>query len=499
MKKQIVAIIGALVLSVILGFVFNDSNQKQKRESLYEVVDTSDSMFKQAVEYQTNEPIEITKLYREDKLVGIIHDQSELDRLFDEVYQEVYQEEFPNSKLGFKDDLYQVKDLSYNVYEDKDEDIFNYVKEENLFAVEVNKVEFDNGAIIFVKDMDDFNAAVEKFTLNFITETAYDSLRNNKPLPPLLTYGSRDISIKVEPESLKLSRGLASKEDIKQNETEILTFLSYGYDPQMEEYTVQEYDTVAGVGYFYGMNASQIVSINSDVLQSENQILEIGSKLNVTRFNSPFTVTVESERIVSEPVYPPSTLLKADPTLRQGVQVTDVYEKNGSADVTYVDTIVNGESVASRVTGSKTIVEPVQGVVRYGTYIEPKVGSGNFRWPMNNAIVTCGWQCYKNHFAVDIQARGSRYGPIYAIDRGVIVENSYNQYSGYYVIINHNNGYTSKYGHLEAPGYFRPGATVRSGEQIGYVGMTGVTTGPHVHLEITYNGTRINPCSVIGC
>lgn len=499
MKKQLILIASALALSIILGIWFNDSSSASKKQALYEVVDTTDAMFQQTVEYQSSEPVELTKLYRDDKLIGIIHDQKELDRLFNEVYEEVYQEEFPDSKLGFKDDLYQVKELSYNVYEDQDEAIFDYVKKENLFAIEVNKIEFDNGAIIYVKNMEDFSAAVEKFTLNFISASSYDSLRNNKPLPPLLTYGSRDISIKIEPESLKISKGLASRDDIKQNETDVLTFLSYGYEPKMEEYTVEEYDTVAGVGYFYGMSASQIVSINSDVLKSENQLLEVGSKLNVTRFNSPFKVTVESERIVSEPVYPPSTQLKADPALRKGVQVVDVVEKNGVADVTYVDKVVNGESVSSRVKSSKTIIEPVQGVVRYGTYVEPKVGSGNFRWPMRNAIVTCGWQCYKNHFAVDIQARGSKYGPIYAIDRGVVVENSYNNGSGYYVVINHNNGYTSKYGHMEAPGYFRVGSTVRSGEQIGYVGMTGRTTGPHVHLEIRYKGTRINPCRVIGC
>lgn len=499
MKKQSMIISAALILSIVFGFLFNDSKNAQRKAALYEVVDTSSAMFKQKVEYQAAEPTEITKLYRDDQLIGIIHDQKELDRMFDVVYEEVYKEEFPDSKLGFKDDLYQVKDLSYNVYEDMDDQIFKYVEDENLFAVEVNKIEFDNGAIIYIKNMEDFYGAVEKFTLNFISEDSYKSLRNNTPLPPLLTYGTRDVSIKVEPESLKITRGLASREDIKQNENDVLMFLSYGYEPDIEEYVVKEYDTVAGVGYFYGMSASQIVSINADVLKSENQLLEIGSKLNVTRFNSPFTVTVESERIISEPVYPPATLLKADPALRQGVQVTDVYEKNGVADVTYVDTVVNGESVASRVASSKTIVEPTQGVVRYGTYVEPKIGSGNFRWPMNNAIMTCGWQCYRNHFAVDIQARGSKYGPIYAIDRGVIVENSYNQYSGYYVVINHNNGYTSKYGHMEAPGYLRVGSTVRSGEQIGYVGMTGITTGPHVHLEVTYNGQRINPCRVIGC
>lgn len=499
MKKEVILIVGALALSVVLAFTLNTQADTKKQEALYETIDTSAALFEQKVAFKATTPTEITKLYRDDRLIGIIHDQSKLDILFDAVYKESYEESFPDSKLGFKDDLFQVRTLSYNVYEDKDEEIFNYIKEENLFAVEVNKIEFSNGAIIYVKDMNDFKEAVEKFTLNFISENSYKSLRNNIPLPPLLSYGSRDVKIKVEPESFKISKGLASNEDIKFDENEILTFLSYGYDPQMEEYEIKEYDTVAGVGYFYGMSASQIVSINSDKLKSENQLLEVGSTLNVTRFNSPFTVTVDSERMVSEQVYPSAPLLVADPALLKGVQEIDVEEKNGFADVTYLDTYVNGEATATKKLSSKTIVEPIQGVIRYGTYVEPKIGSGNFRWPMNNAIVSCGWQCYANHRALDIQARGVKYGPIYAIDRGVIVENSYNQYSGYYVLINHNNGYTSRYGHMRAPGNFRVGSTVKSGDEIGYVGMTGITTGPHVHLEIKYNGNFINPCTVLGC
>lgn len=502
MKKQVVAIAVALLLSILLGMTLNGSKEKKQRQQLYEVLDTSDSMFAQKVAYQSAEPTEIIKLYRDDKMIGIIHDQKELDRLFEEVYVEHYQEEFPDSKLGFKDDLYQVKDMSYNVYEDKDEAIFEYVKTENLFAVEVNKIEFNNGAIIYVKNIDDFNNAVEKFTLNFISEDSYKSLRNNIALPPLLSYGSRHVGIKVEPDSLKITKGLASSEDIKLNETDILTFLSYGYDPQMEEYTIQEYDTVAGVGYFYGMSASQIVSINSDVLTSENQLLKVGSTLNVTRFNSPFTVTVESERMTTEPVYPPAALLVADPSLRQGTQVIDTAEKNGHADVVFIDTFVNGELTDSKKISSKTIVEPVQEVIRYGTYVEPKIGSGNFRYPLDNPIISCGWMCYTNHQAIDLQTREPSKrmnAPVMAVDRGVVIENTYNIYSGYHVKVNHNNGYITTYSHFRAPGNQRVGTTVRAGEVLGYVGMTGITTGPHVHLVVNYNGTNINPCRVLGC
>ncbi len=497
-NKNAILIIAALIVSVMMGYAFKD-NQKNDLKEFYKLVDTTESMFDQEVKQINQDASEITKLYRGEKLLGVIHDKSRLDSLFQEVYHEEFETEFPESKLGFMDDLFQVNELSYNIYEDRDADIFEYIKNENLFAIEVNKVEFSNGAIIYVKNMEDFNNAREKFILNFISESSYNSLKNNQKIPPLLVYGTRDVGVEVSPERLEISKGLASKDEILFDETSILTFLSYGYDPELESYEVLEYDTVAGVGSHFGMSANQIVSINSEVIKSENQVLAVGTELNVTKFNSPFNVSIKRERMVSEMIYPKEAVYKSDATLKKGIQIVDVEEKVGYADVVYLETYVNGESTDSEKIKSKTIIEPTQGEIRYGTFVEPKVGSGSMRWPMDNAMISCGWYCYGGHQAVDIQARGVKYGPIMAADRGVIEVNTYNSMSGYYVLINHNNGLKTRYGHMRSPGYFPVGATVRKGEVIGYVGMTGLTTGPHVHFEVWRGGTKVNPCGYIGC
>ena len=497
-NKNAIIVIAALIASVFMGYAFKDDHKNDIKE-FYKLVDTTESMFEQEVKQINKDASEITKLYRGDKLLGVIHDKSRLESLFQEVYKEEYEKEFPDSKLGFMDDLFQVNELSYNLYDDRDADIFEYIKNEKLFAIEVNKVEFSNGAIIYVKNMEDFNNAREKFILNFISESSYNSLKNNQKIPPLLVYGTRDVGVEVFPERLEISKGLASKEEILFDETSILTFLSYGYDPELESYEVLEYDAVAGVGSHFGMSANQIVSINSEVIKSENQVLAVGTELNVTKFNSPFNVSIKRERMVSEQVYPKEAVYKSDPTLKKGVQIVDVEEKVGYADVVYLETYINGESVDSEKIKSKIIIEPVQGEVRYGTFVEPKVGSGSMRWPMDNAMISCGWYCYGGHQALDIQARGVKYGPILASDRGVIEVNTYNSMSGYYVLINHNNGLKTRYGHMRSPGYFPVGATVKKGEVIGYVGMTGLTTGPHVHFEVWRGGTKVNPCGFIGC
>ena len=71
--------------------------------------------------------------------------------------------------------------------------------------------------------------------------------------------------------------------------------------------------------------------------------------------------------------------------------------------------------------------------------------------------------------------------------------------SGYgkYVRIRHSNGYETAYGHMTAfARSTQPGARVRQGQVIGYVGSTGLSTGPHVHYEILVNGRFVDPLRV---
>ena len=68
---------------------------------------------------------------------------------------------------------------------------------------------------------------------------------------------------------------------------------------------------------------------------------------------------------------------------------------------------------------------------------------------------------------------------------------------GKYVRIRHSNGYETAYGHMTAfSRSTQPGARVRQGQVIGYVGSTGLSTGPHVHYEILVNGRFVDPLRV---
>jgi murein DD-endopeptidase MepM/ murein hydrolase activator NlpD len=99
------------------------------------------------------------------------------------------------------------------------------------------------------------------------------------------------------------------------------------------------------------------------------------------------------------------------------------------------------------------------------------------------------------HTGVDLAAKTGT--PIYASGDGVIEKAQWVSGYGKYVEIKHVNGFETGYGHQSriADG-IKPGARVRQGQIIGYVGSTGNSTGPHLHFEIKVNGRFVDPLSV---
>ena len=102
----------------------------------------------------------------------------------------------------------------------------------------------------------------------------------------------------------------------------------------------------------------------------------------------------------------------------------------------------------------------------------------------------------KQHDGIDIggsvngQAAGS-------IGGGKVTEVGYDE-NGYgnYVVVDHGNGYTSLYGHLQKA-TVKQGDTVSAGQQVGVIGSTGNSSGPHLHLRVHKNGQSIDPRTVI--
>lgn len=87
--------------------------------------------------------------------------------------------------------------------------------------------------------------------------------------------------------------------------------------------------------------------------------------------------------------------------------------------------------------------------------------------------------------------------PIFAAGDGVIEMRGRNRGYGNYIRIRHNAEYATAYGHMSRfAKQLKVGSKVRQGEVIGFVGTTGLSTGPHLHYEVLRQGSQINPMSV---
>lgn len=127
------------------------------------------------------------------------------------------------------------------------------------------------------------------------------------------------------------------------------------------------------------------------------------------------------------------------------------------------------------------------------TWIEPVSGYtitspfGNRKSPTAGAST--------NHKGVDMACPSGT--PIYATRAGTVTTASYQAGgAGYYVSINHGDGFASIYMHMTRY-VVSKGQSVAQGELIGYVGSTGISTGPHLHFGVSYGGTYVNPMAYL--
>ncbi|MCI5773212.1 MAG: peptidoglycan DD-metalloendopeptidase family protein, partial [Erysipelotrichaceae bacterium] len=296
-------------------------------------------------------------------------------------------------------------------------------------------------------------------------------------------------------QTITTSETYAPSNQVFTTSDQVLEFLKYGDNTEREYYTVQEFDSVAGVGAKnHGLSATQIMNINSDIIKSVDQVLEVGTQLCVSYFTPVIDVVVYRENMKKEPVYASETLYIEDPTIREGKEEVRQASQAGSQNALYLERWENGVLVSGELKNSVVTLQPVQEIVARGTMVIPGVGTGTFRWPVDNPFISCGWGCYSSHRAIDIQNMYDRYGNLYAADRGTVVTNSYHYINGNYMIIDHGNGFQTYYGHMNTPGFIPEGETVDKGDVIGQIGMTGKASGPHVHFFIMENGERRNPC-----
>lgn len=217
--------------------------------------------------------------------------------------------------------------------------------------------------------------------------------------------------------------------------------------------------------------------------------IRVGERINLI-VPDPY-VNLESVELHTFIRYVPfSVQQRTDPELwpwESHVQRAGVY---GREEVTVRIRRLNGEEVSRSVVSEKRLSDPVPQVFVLGTKQWPKRKDG-WVFPVVGPITSWyGWRYTGFHHGLDI---GAPYGtPVLATANGTVTFAGWRGGYGRTVVIDHGGGVESLYAHLSTLGV-SVGERVSQGQEIGRVGNTGRSTGPHLHLEIRVNGKSVNP------
>ena len=122
--------------------------------------------------------------------------------------------------------------------------------------------------------------------------------------------------------------------------------------------------------------------------------------------------------------------------------------------------------------------------------------SRQFQWPVQQGVVSSGFGIRNGamHDGVDIAAPAGT--PVYAADSGVVIFSGTLHGYGNTVIIRHDDGYATVYGHHER-NLVSEGARVSRGQEIGVIGRSGRTTGATLHFEVRRDNVAENPLAYL--
>jgi len=256
----------------------------------------------------------------------------------------------------------------------------------------------------------------------------------------------------------------------------IETLVSEKVRDGIKEFKVEEGDTVASISKKFGVDENTIRWQNNLV----NDKIKIGQVLQI------LPVTGIAHKVVKgDTVY---SIAKRFDTEAQGIVdfPFNAFSNDETFELAIGQIVIVPDGVKpAEVTASPRIkqITPDAGSI---------VASGSFVWPTNGTISqNFAWY----HPGLDIANRA--VPNILAADSGTVTyAGCLNWGYGCHVRVDHGNGYTTLYAHLQQI-YVTVGQRVGRGNTIGKMGSTGRSTGPHLHFEIVRNGVKLSPLTVL--
>lgn len=246
-------------------------------------------------------------------------------------------------------------------------------------------------------------------------------------------------------------------------------------------YTVEDGDTIAGIASKYNISVNTVLWANG---LHGTDVIKAGDHLTILPVTGVLHAVVSGDTV--------STIADKYSVKTQDIIAFNGLDENARVSIGQSLIIPNGDLVpeqAPRIVSRNTKIdrdagsEPTPPPQR-----ESAISGTGFAWPTTSKHMS---QYFKGgHTGIDIDNRSRP--SVFAAQNGTVEFNGWLGGYGNLIIINHGNGLTTYYAHLDKF-YVAKGAKVAKGDAIGKMGSTGYSTGPHVHFEVRRFGKPINP------
>ena len=242
------------------------------------------------------------------------------------------------------------------------------------------------------------------------------------------------------------------------------------------EYQIRQGDTITGIASRYSVSSESIIAFNN-IQEAWN--IRAGNVLKIPNMDGiPYTVKKNDNisKIAAKMKVPQNAILDANNMLSDTIRPGEVLFLPGARmDASEFNRAFRRDAVRKAV--EKPMFLPVSGKITSGygwreDPVNPKPGEKRFHW--------------------GIDFIGRTGDTIKAAMKGTVLHTDNNPNLGNFIILKHDNGYQTLYAHLSAYSV-KAGEKVEQGQEIGKIGDTGYTTGPHLHFEAFRNGNRVNP------
>ncbi|MGF7049318.1 murein DD-endopeptidase MepM/ murein hydrolase activator NlpD [Paenibacillus sp. DS2015] len=439
-------------------------------------------------EYINANHVTYYKVYVHDQEIGKVKNKEQIEQLFNQKREE-YQSKYPDVAMVLQTEGITMKEDT--AFMEEVDSSTTLQKLDGMLKAYAKGVEMkvDGKVVAILKDQDAVDEVLEQ-----VKEEYLPVAEKSQPNVKQMSYSPSKASATVAPESSVQSVKIGEKVDSTPAEVDPNKVLSVEDATKLIVkgaeapvlYTVAEEDTISSIAKRYTVSEKEIY-LNNPVIKEK--YLQIGDTLKLTAPKSPLTVTTV-EKISEEVVTEPRVEIRKSGELPAGKTKVVRSGREGLKVMEYLVTKENGQMINEQWLGQDVVTEPLTEVVLQGTKVIGQ-GSGQFAWPVSGATITStyGARWGKTHKGIDVVS-GNR--TIMASDSGIVSFTGVISGYGNAVIINHSNGYTTLYGHLNSITVHQ-GEAVEQGTGIGIMGNTGRSTGTHLHFEILKNNVAQNP------